>query len=221
MKPADFFFGAMDFFAILLPGAVLAYLLTPWSAAVFGPVLPPLDSEAKQWVAFAICSYFFGHLLHQIGSVLDDEYDRGYKARRNQFGEHRLLVETRRLVEAEFGQVVKDHSMFYWAGSYVRANNQAAGAELERSGADSKFFRSLCLLSMLAIVLFLVQSEVLAALFASALAAFSFQRFCSRRWDNSVRTYEYFVQIKTREQSQRGGSDGGRLKRSDTQPSTV
>lgn len=216
MKPADFFFGAMDFFAVLLPGVVLAYLLTPWSAAVFGPVLPPLDSEAKRWVAFAICSYLFGHLLHQIGSVLDDAYDKGFRARKNRSGEHPLLTHTRRLVEAEFGQVVRGHSMFYWAGSYVRANNQAAGAELERSGADSKFFRSLCLLSLLAIALFLVQGEVLAALVAWALAAFAFRRFCKQRWENTVRTYEYFVQMKTREQSQRAGSRGGQPTSSDS-----
>jgi hypothetical protein len=143
-------------------------------------------------------------LLHQIGSVLDNLYDRGFKARKNRDGEHALLVETRRLAEAEFGDVVRGHSMFYWAGSYVRANNQTAGAEIERTGADSKFFRSLCLLSWLALVLFLLQGEVLAALVAWALAAFSFRRFCEKRWDNTVRTYEYFVQIKSREQSQRG-----------------
>jgi hypothetical protein len=211
MKPADFFFGAMDFFAILLPGVVLAYLLTPWSTAVFGPVLPPLDSEAKQWAGFAICGYFFGHLLHQMGSLLDNAYDRGFRARKNQFGEHALLKETRRLVEEEFGHVVMGHSMFNWAGSYVRANNSTAGAEIERMGADSKFFRSLCLLSWLALVLFVLQGEILAALAAWALAAFSFRRFCKQRWENSVRTYEYFVQLKRQEQSQDGDSGGARL----------
>ena len=203
MKPTDFFFGAMDFFAILLPGVVLAFLLLPISPAVFGPVLPALDSEPKQWTAFAVCSYLFGHLLHQLGSVLDRAYDSGYRARRNRAGEHPLLTETRRLVANEFGEVVKGHSMFEWAGSYVRANNATAGAEIERAGADSKFFRSLCLLSLFAAVLLFVQGEVLAALVSCTLATFSFRRFCKQRWDSSVRTYEYFVQLKSREQAQR------------------
>ena len=78
-------------------------------------------------------------------------------------------------------------------------------------GADSKFFRSLCLLSWLALVLFVLQGEILAALAAWALAAFSFRRFCKQRWENSVRTYEYFVQLKRQEQSQDGDSGGARL----------
>jgi hypothetical protein len=121
-----------------------------------------------------------------------------------------LLVETRRLAQAEFGEVVKGHSMFDWARSYVRANNQPAGAEIERVGADSKFFRSLCLLSWLALALFLLQGEVLAGLVAWALAAFSYHRFCKQRWDNTLRTYEYFVQIKSREQAQRDDSGAAR-----------
>jgi hypothetical protein len=198
MKPADFFFGAMDFFAILLPGAVLAFLLTPWSSAVFGPVLPRLNSEPKQWIAFAICSYLFGHLLHQIGSVLDDIYDR-YADKKRRFGEESLLKETRRLARAELGERVEGLSMFSWAGSYVRAINPMAGAELERAGADSKFFRSLCLLAIFAIALFVLQGELLASLVAWALATFSFQRFCKQRWNTAQRTYEYFVILKNRD----------------------
>jgi len=134
MKPSDFFFGAMDFFAILLPGVVLTFLLSPWSSAVFGPMLPRLNSEAEQWIAFAICSYFFGHLLHQLGSLLDNIYDTHYVGKKRRFGEENLLKETRQLVKAELGEKSEGLSMFSWAGSYVRAHNSAAGAELERAG---------------------------------------------------------------------------------------
>jgi len=61
---------------------------------------------------------------------------------------------------------------------------------------------------VLALALFLLQGEVLAALAAWALAAFSFRRFCKQRGENSVRTYEYFVQIKSREQLQLGEPRG-------------
>src|SRR5262249_26049851 len=156
-------------------------------------------SEPKQWIAFAICSYLFGHLLHQTGSVLDDIYDARYAAKKRRFGDERLLKETRRLVTAGLGKEnLEGLNIFTWAVSYVRANNSIAGVELERGGADSKFFRSLCLLALFANVLFVLQGELLAALFACALAVFSFQRFCKQRWENTQRTYEYFVQLKTR-----------------------
>ena len=186
----------MDFFAILLPGVVLTFLLSPWSSAVFGPMLPRLNSEAEQWIAFAICSYFFGHLLHQLGSLLDNIYDTHYVGKKRRFGEENLLKETRQLVKAELGEKSEGLSMFSWAGSYVRAHNSAAGAELERAGADSKFFRSLCLLAIFAIGLFVLQGELLAALVSWGLAVFSFKRFCKQRWETSQRTYEYFVQLK-------------------------
>jgi hypothetical protein len=200
MKPSDFFIGAMDFFAILLPGAVLAFLLKPWADRLFGPAVPALDDSAQRWVAFAVCAYIFGHLLHAAGSVLDDFYDKSYaKPRRERDGDT-LLDMTKKRVKDQFKDTDKFDSdgfnYFQWAGSCVRAGNAAAAAELERAGGDSKFFRSLCLLAALAALLALARLQLFVAALWLLLMVFSYRRFCSRRWQASQQTYEYFLVLQ-------------------------
>ena len=75
MKPADVFIGVMAFFAILMPGALLVYLLL-WAAPdLAAAVLAPLGTtgEAAKWSAFGVAAYVCGHLLHHVGSVLDGD----------------------------------------------------------------------------------------------------------------------------------------------------
>lgn len=72
--PQKFFIGLMDFFSILLPGALLTYFL----AGEVGPVVlgdryAKLDG-AQAWVAFQLASYLFGHLVFLFGSWLDEFY---------------------------------------------------------------------------------------------------------------------------------------------------
>lgn len=196
MKPSDFFFGAMEFFAVLLPGAVLAYLLAPWAAVLFGPLLPALNSEAERWGALAVASYFLGHLLHHVGGFLDQGYDRGFAAQKRRFGDDTLTAEAKKLVRDDLGTLPDDVSVFQWAGAWVRAHNAEAGAELERAGGESKFFRSLCLVGGAAALLFLAQGQATPLLLALALTAFSYRRFCSRRWESTQRTYQYFVLLR-------------------------
>jgi hypothetical protein len=74
--PQKFIIGLMDFFSILLPGALLTHLLMD----EVGPVVlgksqfenPP---GAQGWVAFLFVSYLFGHLIFLLGSRLDEFHD--------------------------------------------------------------------------------------------------------------------------------------------------
>ena len=62
-KPEDFFVGVIDFFAILLPGAVLSFVMIDFAHGhVFGNVLPSIRTEGQGWVLFAFSSYLLGHL---------------------------------------------------------------------------------------------------------------------------------------------------------------
>ena len=78
----------------------------------------------------------------------------------------------------------------------MRAGNAAAAAELERAGGDSKFFRSLCLLAALAALLALAKLQLFVAALWLLLMVFSYRRFCSRRWQASQQTYEYFLVLQ-------------------------
>jgi len=77
-EPQKFFIGLMDFFSILLPGALLTFFLRleakHWEGTVILPMKPDL-SGAKGWVAFAVSSYLLGHFTFLLGSWLDRGYD--------------------------------------------------------------------------------------------------------------------------------------------------
>jgi hypothetical protein len=73
-KPTDFFIGLIDFFAVLLPGAILAYLLLlfPWNEQLKDVLREHLSDPAAGWAAFLVMAYVLGHLLHHLGGFLDD-----------------------------------------------------------------------------------------------------------------------------------------------------
>jgi hypothetical protein len=196
-KPADFFIGVVEFFSILLPGALLTYLLLPLGLTVIAPVFPVPGGRAEQWIAFLIVAYVMGHGLHHVGSLLDAIYDAVYiKRYKRRVGEEKLLTQAR----ARMRNQLHDSdltSAFSWAGSYVRVHSAPAASELERSGADSKFFRSLAPVLVIAAVLALVRGAPVLGAILLVGAIFAFWRYCSRRWVTSQLTYEYYLLLTT------------------------
>ncbi len=73
--PQKFFIGLMDFFSILLPGALLTWLLMgEVGPVVLGDRYAKLDG-AQAWAAFLFAIHLFGHLIFLLGSWLDEFYD--------------------------------------------------------------------------------------------------------------------------------------------------
>lgn len=83
-KPGDLFISVIDFFAVILPGALFSFLFLDYRYYIFGPVFPEVGEGAPSWVAFIFASYMFGHFIFAVGSLfLDPFYDRFYaKAQR-------------------------------------------------------------------------------------------------------------------------------------------
>jgi hypothetical protein len=81
-KPGDFFLGVVDFLAILVPGAVLSFALTPYAEPIFGVdhLFPSIPDTPARWIAFLIIAYVIGHLIASVASsLLDPLYDRTYR----------------------------------------------------------------------------------------------------------------------------------------------
>jgi hypothetical protein len=75
LVPQKLFIGLMDFFSILLPGALLTYLLMDEAGTVvLGDSYGKL-AGAEAWAAFLFASYLFGYLVFLFGSWLDELYD--------------------------------------------------------------------------------------------------------------------------------------------------
>jgi 8-oxo-dGTP pyrophosphatase MutT (NUDIX family) len=76
-EPKSFFIAIVDFFSILMPGAMLAYLLRDWAAEHFGIQSDILLNDTESGLVFLFSSYLLGHFIFLISSTLDELiYDR-------------------------------------------------------------------------------------------------------------------------------------------------
>lgn len=157
-KPAEFFIGLVDLFSILLPGCIAAaglyglYLLKSEPVPYFTALEQgfPEGSNWPFWVALALASYLLGHFIFLLGSVsVDNLYDATY--RRLKRDSDVMQPRTRVLLSTVMGLQPADvDSTLQWATTFARMRVPAAMVEVDRLEADSKFFRSLSVLLLLA-----------------------------------------------------------------------
>ncbi|TAP42885.1 NUDIX domain-containing protein [Arthrobacter sp. S39] len=166
--PQKFFIGLMDFFSILLPGALLTYLvIDEVGLVVLGDRYDRLAS-AEAWAAFLVASYLVGHLVFLLGSWLDGIYDLlrsrtlnrqvsdvanrgrllGWPARvcvALVFKRERNLAVDRvvKIKEQALGGLqAKDAiNSFQWCKALLNVESRESLAVVQRFEADSKFFR--------------------------------------------------------------------------------
>lgn len=171
-EPQKFFIGLIDFFSILLPGALLTYLLKEdVGTRLLGDRYDQITG-IEGWVVFLFSSYLLGHFIFLVGSwLLDDHvYDRIRKAtdqeqiKRLAEGKKLSSVVTRSLaaifIKGGSGEAVgqavkiKNHYLdplnsseainaFQWCKAKLTLKHPEALAAVQRFEADSKFFRSL------------------------------------------------------------------------------
>jgi len=79
-KPGDFFVGVTDLFSVLLPGAIVAYLIRLAEGSELDTVLGVYRlSEVQSAAAFLVAAFILGHLTDMAGAaVLDRIYDLTY-----------------------------------------------------------------------------------------------------------------------------------------------
>jgi hypothetical protein len=184
MKPGDFLLGLLDFFAVLLPGAVATWLIAHYLPAELQKsfdVLHAGDAVAP-WILFAFSSYAVGHFVFMAGSSLDGAYDRWRKRTRPTvkdvpFKQAKLLRKqlTPMLVDEDF-------TVLKWSKSYLGIHSPAARLEVDRFEATSKFFRGFVVVAAAASIHFLVARQGVGLVVAAALVSvLSFWRYCDQR----------------------------------------
>ncbi len=178
--PQKFFIGLMDFFSILLPGALLTYLLMDEvGPLVLGDRYANLLAGAPAWAAFLFASYLFGHLIFLLGSWLDEFYDWARRhtlntqvamlARRNRLlpwlaraliwlvfkGERNLAVDRAGMIKQQaLGalQAKEAINTFQWSKAWLNTESPASLAVVQRFEADSKFFRCFTVVLLLVLI---------------------------------------------------------------------
>jgi ADP-ribose pyrophosphatase YjhB (NUDIX family) len=178
-EPQKFFIGLMDLFSILLPGALLTYLLMDKvGPVVLGDRFSKLAGPGA-WAAFLFASYLFGHLVFLLGSWLDEFYDwaRRYTlntqiallARRGHLlpwlvrASIWLVFKGERNLAVDPAVKIKQHALrslqakdsintFQWCKTLLNAESPANLAVVQRFEADSKFFRCFSVVLVLVLV---------------------------------------------------------------------
>jgi hypothetical protein len=153
---------------------------------------------AQGWVILLVLAYITGHLLHALGSWLLDEFVYG-----------RLYLPRLRPSHAKAARLTKDPSAlrkdkdaantllarvrlttmvnstgtnyYDWCLSDIRVSSPAGAVEVDRIQADSKFFRSMVFVFLLAAVVSSRDAHPGASVGAACLTVFALWRFCDLR----------------------------------------
>ena len=100
VKPSDIFIGVIDFFSVMLPGALLTYFLMGiYYADIFGDgkIFPEPSNDAARWIVFLITSYITGNAVFMLAAFLDLTYD-GFPRKRLFQSKYDLPFKTARVI---------------------------------------------------------------------------------------------------------------------------
>lgn len=226
-EPQKFFIGLMDFFSILLPGALLAYLLMDEIGPVFLGVFKYQSLTGAEGVAaFLVASYLIGHLVFLLGSWLDELYDwiRRYTlntqivlmARRGKLlpGLARAVIwlifkRERNLAVDRAGKIkqqvlsplqAKDAiNTFQWSKALLAKEHAESLATVQRFEADSKFFRSFVIVLIVLVGVWICQQQWMLVFLGAMLILPALWRFMDQRFKATNQAYWSVITLTARD----------------------
>ncbi len=192
-KPSNFFIGIVDFFSILLPGGILSVVLYIQFKSKVSAVFGIDDPEGNYAMAVLLLyAFLFGHLIREIGSLMDKPfYDRWIDKQDRPFLE--------RIKEMRQQRLASSLGDLDWATYKVIQSEASIIGQINLQMANSKFFRSLVVISVFLAILFLIPREggmnpSWYLLFpCMALGAFSMYSYFRLRKKASELTYKYTI----------------------------
>lgn len=198
-KPSELFVGVLDFFAILLPGAIATAILTPKiSPYIVGPLIQSPTDETGQWAIFLACAYFLGHLIFLVGAYIDRFYNLLRQWLNPDENESAYQCATRIKNEFLDKNEQKALNTFQWARSVLLLSCPMAAADVHRLEADSKFFRSLLVVCALSAVVFFAGGNGVAGSLSLVLALPCFARYYERRLKSTTQAYVHVITMYRR-----------------------
>jgi len=195
-------FSLIELLAVLLPGAVITYLLFANKCAI--EKLLEINhciksSETESYLVYIICSYVIGNILFYIGTYLDSGL---YELYYNYYPDEDLkklhsIVSIRKTEILGFDNraVFNNHK---WAMSMFLLKNESMNSDVQRYIAASKFFRTLILPSLFLGVFCIIKDKILAGLLLELLTLISILIYFDQR-KKSIRASLEHVLVLTSE----------------------
>jgi 8-oxo-dGTP pyrophosphatase MutT (NUDIX family) len=216
--PQKFFIGLLDFFSILMPGALLTFLLMDdVGPAVLGERYDDL-SGAEAWAVFLFASYLVGHIVFLVSSWLDELYDVARRhtlngqitalARRGRLlprpartliwltfkGERDLAVNRAAKIKEQTldGLGAKNAiNTFQWSKALLTTESPESLVGVQRFEADSKFFRCFAVVLLITLVIWPFQDNwpIAGVLVVLALLPLALWRYMEQRLKATNQAY--------------------------------
>lgn len=221
--PQKLFVGVIDLFAVLIPGVLLTYFLSPQlGTAILGEA--QYAALAKDnWLAIFLSSFILGHFTFLIGSLLIDKplfdplRNANYTNPINHLAHGRKLscrvtrllasfmvsdkandaLETvLEIKRARLGTRDNSINAFQWCRTRLALENPSALARVERFEADSKFFRSfVVILPILAVIGFSTASAAM-VIASVSLLPLAFWRYVDQRIKAINQAYWFVIALE-------------------------
>jgi ADP-ribose pyrophosphatase YjhB (NUDIX family) len=224
--PDKFFVGLFDFFSILLPGALLTYLLK-------GDIGPKLVggrygelAGTEGWAVFLVASYLAGHFVFLFSSwLLDDHFydpvrDATYMRQVRRLAKRgklspwwaralaSLLFKKKDVDYALFqAEKLKEHRLacseassaintFQWCKARLALGHPEAIANVQRFEADSKFFRSFVIVLCILIPWGFAVKQPTISIVAAILLLPALWRYAGQRSKATNQAYWYIITLE-------------------------
>lgn len=223
-EPQKFFVGLVDFFSILMPGGLLAYLGKDWAAKMLLDQPGYRLEGAEAWMVFLFASYLLGHFAFLFGALLDLSYDwlrqctdLGQIVRRLAKGKPLSCRGWRLLARWVFGkhadaavmQAVRIKSLtlqalsaedainaYQWCKARMSKDHPEGLVAVQRFEADSKFFRSfLVVLAVLALI-FAFQQRWIPVLVCAGFLPPALWRYVDQRFKATQQAYWFVLTLE-------------------------
>jgi hypothetical protein len=197
-KPSDIFIGVIDFFSVILPGALITFFLAGhFEATIFGEgkLFPALTTVTQKWIAFLLASYIVGNLVFVVASWLDLLV---YKRIRKLFFERNndLSYKTATLIRREYilaAESIEIINTFKWSQYFLQLKHPDTIGEIKKLEADSKFFRSLAVAFFCMSIFLFATLQFIPGSFCFLLSLLSLYRYGDLRYKSTEKAYEMII----------------------------
>ncbi len=197
-KPTEFFLGALDFFGILVPGAVCLAAVSLLDSQTVRPLveqLPP--SGAERTIALAVSAYLLGYALHVAGFAIDRFFDATQQRAFERSHGRELYQRVNQLKTTQMS--IEDSSLisgYRWALMNIRTRFPAWGIEIDRMTAHTALFRSMTLIAGVVTLAVLVKRLWVPALLCVLTTAICILLYKHLRWRSIKIVYEYYIALQ-------------------------
>ena len=185
--------GLLDLLTILLPGGLLAGFLIfvgwPEDLAFLTSLA---DSAWAEGIVLFAAAYVSGHFIYLISSFLDGLiYD---KIKTIWWSNLSLFNQALGIRSVKINTVNRgDFNTFKYSMAYLLTHKPNLHSAVERIMAESKFFRSFCVVLFVGIIFSLTKGNWITAVVCLVLMIFSLIRYLSQRAKSIESAYQYLV----------------------------